>query len=162
MKNRMNKLAGKMNSMMICAHAALTDRRGEGYVDTAVKILMAVVIGALVLAGLYALFGDVVMPTLTERIQEKYPGVRVHVYPIRNEFFGEQITVSGLITGGDLIAQLKGKTLGERLLLPCNMFRSGEEVFLDDVALPQVEEALQVRADIVKSSGQDLIDAVLG
>lgn len=51
MKNRMNKLAGKMNSMMICAHAALTDRRGEGYVDTAVKILMAVVIGALVLAG---------------------------------------------------------------------------------------------------------------
>ena len=52
MKNRMNKLAGKMNSMMICAHAALTDRRGEGYVDTAVKILMAVVIGALVLAGL--------------------------------------------------------------------------------------------------------------
>ena len=47
----MNKLAGKMNSMMICAHAALTDRRGEGYVDTAVKILMAVVIGALVLAG---------------------------------------------------------------------------------------------------------------
>ena len=52
MKNRMNKLAGKMNSMMICAHAALTDRRGEGYVDTAVKILMAVVIGALVLAVL--------------------------------------------------------------------------------------------------------------
>lgn len=72
MKNRMNKLAGKMNSMMICAHAALTDRRGEGYVDTAVKILMAVVIGALVLAGLYALFGDVVMPTLTERIQEMF------------------------------------------------------------------------------------------
>ena len=61
-----------MNSMMICAHAALTDRRGEGYVDTAVKILMAVVIGALVLAGLYALFGDVVMPTLTERIQEMF------------------------------------------------------------------------------------------
>ena len=49
MKNRMNKLAGKMNSMMICAHAALTDRRGEGYVDTAVKILMAVVIGGLIL-----------------------------------------------------------------------------------------------------------------
>lgn len=72
MKNRTNKLAAKMNSMMICAHAALTDRRGEGYVDTAVKILMAVVIGALVLAGLYALFGDVVMPTLTERIQEMF------------------------------------------------------------------------------------------
>ena len=47
-------------------------------------------------------------------------------------------------------------------MLPCNMFRSGEEIFLDDVTLSQVEEALQVRADIVKSSGQDLIDAVLG
>ena len=68
MKNRMNKLAGKMNSIMIHAHAALEDSRGEGYVDTAVKILMAVVIGA----GLYALFGDVVMPTLTERIQEMF------------------------------------------------------------------------------------------
>ena len=66
MKNRMNKLAGKMNSIMIHAHAALEDSRGEGYVDTAVKILMAVVIGALVL------FGDVVMPTLTERIQEMF------------------------------------------------------------------------------------------
>ena len=72
MKNRMNKLAGKMNRIMIHAHAALEDSRGEGYVDTAVKILMAVVIGALVLAGLYALFGDVGMPTLTERIQEMF------------------------------------------------------------------------------------------
>ena len=60
------------------------------------------------------------------------------------------------------MAQLKGRSLGERLLLPCNMFRSGEEVFLDDVTLSQVEEALQVQADIVKSSGQDLIDAILG
>lgn len=51
---------------------ALTDCSGEGYVDTAVKILMAVVIGALVLAGLYALFGDTVMPTLTERIEEMF------------------------------------------------------------------------------------------
>lgn len=51
---------------------ALANSRGEGYVDTAVKILMAVVIGALVLAGLYALFGDTVMPTLTRRIQEMF------------------------------------------------------------------------------------------
>ena len=98
---------------------------------------------------------------LTGQLREKYPGVRVNVYPIRNEFFGEKITVSGLITGGDLIAQLKDRSLGDRLLLPCNMFRSGEEIFLDDVTLSQVEEALQVRADIVKSSGQDPIDAAL-
>ena len=99
---------------------------------------------------------------LTERLREKYPRTEVEVCSIRNDFFGESITVSGLITGQDLVAQLKGRSLGERLLLPCNMFRSGEEVFLDDVTLSQVEEALQVQADIVKSSGQDLIDAILG
>lgn len=72
MKKLMNKLTGKMNSMAVRVHAALRNNSGEGYVDTAVKILMAVVIGALVLAGLYALFGDVVMPTLTERVQEMF------------------------------------------------------------------------------------------
>jgi len=98
---------------------------------------------------------------MADRLMMKCPGTDIHVYPIRNDFFGELITVSGLITGRDLIAQLRGQELGDRLLLPCNMFRSGEEVFLDDVSLAEVEEALQVRADIVKSSGQDFIDAVL-
>ena len=99
---------------------------------------------------------------IADMLKEKYPGTKVQIYLVRNDFFGEKITVSGLITGGDLIRQLKGKDLGERLLLPCNMFRSEEDVFLDDVTLAEVEEALQVRADIVKSSGQDLIDAILG
>lgn len=98
---------------------------------------------------------------MADRLMMRCPGTDIRVYPIRNDFFGELITVSGLITGGDLIAQLRGQELGDRLLLPCNMFRSGEEVFLDDVSLAEVEEALQVRADIVKSSGQDFIDAVL-
>lgn len=98
---------------------------------------------------------------MADRLLGKYPNTKVHVYPIRNDFFGELITVSGLITGQDLIAQLTGKELGERLLLPCNMFRSQEEVFLDDITLSQVEDALQVRADIVKSSGQDFIDAII-
>lgn len=96
------------------------------------------------------------------RLCDKYSGTRISVYPIRNDFFGEMITVSGLITGRDLIAQLKGRDLGERLLLPCNMLRSGEDVFLDDITLSEVEDALQVRVDIVKSSGQDFVDAVLG
>ncbi len=95
-------------------------------------------------------------------IAEKFPGVTIHVYPIVNEFFGEQITVSGLITGRDLIRQLKGKKLGSRLLLPACMFRSGEEVFLDDVTRQEVKTALQVPVDIVKSSGYDFVDAVLG
>ena len=98
---------------------------------------------------------------LAERLEAKFTNTRIHVYPIRNDFFGELITVSGLITGQDLKAQLKDKVLGERLLLPCNMFRSQEEVFLDDVTLSELEEALQVKADIVKSSGQDLIEAII-
>ena len=99
---------------------------------------------------------------LSGRMEEKYPNCKIHVYGICNDFFGELITVSGLITGRDLIRQLKGRPLGERLLLPCNMFRSGEEEFLDDVTLAEVKDALQVRADIVKSSGRDFIEAVLG
>ena len=99
---------------------------------------------------------------MLERLTEKFPHVLVHLYQIENHFFGECITVSGLITGQDLAEQLKGQQLGEALLLPCNMFRTGEEVFLDDFTLQDVENTLQVPVDIVKSSGQDLINSVLG
>lgn len=68
----MKNLVAFVRMLPVSARAALANKSGEGYVDTAVKILMAVVIGALVLAGLYALFGDTVMPTLTERIQEMF------------------------------------------------------------------------------------------
>lgn len=98
---------------------------------------------------------------MIETLQTKYPNVIVHLYEIRNDFFGELITVAGLITGQDLKAQLSGRPLGSRLLLPCCMLRNGEEVFLDDVTLDQLKEALQVQIDIVKSSGQDLIEVVL-
>lgn len=99
---------------------------------------------------------------MAERIEERYPGVKIHVYCIRNDFFGERITVSGLITGGDIIAQLKEKRLGSRLLLPCNMLKADEDVFLDDLTVKEVSDALQVPVNIVKSSGQDLVDAMLG
>lgn len=98
---------------------------------------------------------------MAEKITEKFPGVRIHVYCIRNDFFGERITVSGLITGRDLMTQLKGRKLGGRLLLPCNMLKTDEDVFLDDFTVEQVSDALQVPIDIVKSSGQDLIDSIL-
>lgn len=94
-------------------------------------------------------------------ICEKFPNRKIHVYQIVNDFFGHSITVAGLITGQDLIAQLRGKELGERLLLPSCMFRSGEEVFLDDVTREEVKTALQVPVHIVKSSGQDFVNAIL-
>ncbi|XCP87061.1 DUF512 domain-containing protein [Roseburia hominis] len=98
---------------------------------------------------------------LLAKLRDKYPGLKTNLYAIRNDFFGEKITVSGLITGQDLIAQLKGRELGEVLLLPCNMLRSGEEVFLDDLTVEQVEEELDVRIEIVGSSGRDFVCAVL-
>lgn len=94
-------------------------------------------------------------------VQRVYPGVVVHVYSVVNHFFGEKITVSGLITGQDLMQQLKGKELGEVLLLPQNMFMSGAEVFLDDITKEEVQKALQVPVNIVKSSGQAFVDAII-
>lgn len=99
---------------------------------------------------------------LTEAFMERFPRRKVIVYPIENRFFGEMITVSGLLTGQDIIAQLKGRELGERLLLPCNLLRSQEQDFLDDITLEEAKKALQVPIDIVESNGQDLLDCLLG
>ena len=95
-------------------------------------------------------------------IREKYPQVRVQIVPIRNDFFGERITVSGLVTGTDLIRQLKGRELGEELLIPCNMLRSGENVFLDDITVEQVIMELKVPVTVVDPAGKDFCLAVLG
>ena len=103
-------------------------------------------------------------PTLTDcvkKLEEETNGLKVHVYPIRNDFFGERITVAGLITGQDLIAQLKGKDLGDALIIPETMLRFGEEVFLDDITVSQVESALQCHVDIVKSSGSEFVRNVM-
>lgn len=98
---------------------------------------------------------------MANRMMERFPRLTIHVCAIINDFFGEQITVSGLLTGQDIIRQLQGKRLGDRILLPQNVLRSGEEYFLDDVTLEEMEKALQVRVDIVKSSGHDFVHAVL-
>ena len=98
---------------------------------------------------------------LCQEFMEKFPKVTVYVYEIRNDFFGEKITVSGLITGQDLMAQLKGQPLGSHLLLPQNMVRAEEQDFLDDVTVAQLSDALQVKVDIVKSSGQDLVKQLM-
>lgn len=95
------------------------------------------------------------------QMMEAWPGLLIHVYPVTNFFFGERITVSGLLTGQDLLTQLQGKPLGRCLLLPENMFRSGEDVFLDDMRAGDLEKALQVPINIVKSSGKEFVDAIL-
>lgn len=72
MRNMMKKAAQNVKAVAVRAGMLMKDTKGENYVDTAVKILIAVVLGALLLAGLYALFGDMVMPTLTQRIQDMF------------------------------------------------------------------------------------------
>lgn len=98
---------------------------------------------------------------LAAQMMKAFEWLDLNVVAIRNDFFGERITVSGLLTGQDLIAQLKDLPLGDKLLLPQNVLRSGENYFLDDITVPQLEDALQVRVDIVKSSGQDFVETVL-
>ncbi len=91
----------------------------------------------------------------------KFPGLRVDVYAIRNRFFGESITVSGLVTGGDLIDQLSGKELGDVLLLPENMLRHEGDLFLDGVSLSDVKEKLRIRVEITERGGEDLLVKML-
>ena len=97
---------------------------------------------------------------LMEDLKKKYTETEVMVYDITNEFFGERITVAGLITGQDLKKQLKNQDLGEKLLLPCHMLRSGEEVFLDDVTVSELSEYLQIPIEIVDSDGAILLNHV--
>ncbi|MBO5097391.1 MAG: DUF512 domain-containing protein [Agathobacter sp.] len=99
---------------------------------------------------------------LADDFMAEFPGYEVEVVDIRNDFFGERITVSGLITAQDMVAQLKDKELGNAVAIPCNMLRMGERVFLDDMTVEEVENALQVSLLIVKSSGQALLEGMLG
>lgn len=116
-----------------------------------------------ILSGTYSsVTGQISYPyirRMADRIMERFPDIRILVYPIRNDFFGERITVTGLLTGQDILRQLRGKELGEILCLPENLLRSGEHVLLDDITVEDIAGTLQVRTDIVKSSGYDFVDA---
>ncbi len=98
---------------------------------------------------------------LSDSLREKFPGVRVKVRPIVNDFFGHMINVSGLVVGRDLISQLKTESLGEEVLIPRCMLRQGEDVFLDDVTLSDAIDALGVTVTPVENSGQELLDAMI-
>lgn len=106
------------------------------------------------------LFGGY-MKRLAKRLTEKHKNIKVHVYPIENRFFGEKITVTGLITGRDVISQLKGKPLGSCLYIPRNMLKYGEEVFLDDVTIRDVEKALKVPVYVSSGGGEDLVRRII-
>ena len=99
---------------------------------------------------------------IAERAMGVCPGLKVHVYEIVNEFFGERITVSGLLTGQDIIKQLKGRRLGTTLYLPENLLRSGEDYLLDDVKIGDIEKELDIKIGISKCDGHELAAVLFG
>ena len=110
--------------------------------------------------------GQLAAPQLKELaaiVKKKWPGVECLVYPIVNDFFGHNITVAGLVTGQDIIAQLKGKDLGETLLFPDSMLKFHTDVFLDDISQGEIEAALGVRMTKVDAGdGGCLLEAMIG
>ena len=109
--------------------------------------------------------GEAVSPyiqKLLETAQASFPALKGRVYTVKNEFFGPEINVTGLITGGDMIRQLKGKELGERLIISQNMLRHPEMDFLDDVTIIQAEKELGLRIVPVRQDGFELLDAMFG
>lgn len=98
---------------------------------------------------------------LSDILANKF-SMTIDVFRIKNNYFGQSITVAGLITGGDLIAQLKGNIKTKKLLIPEVMLREGEDTFLDDVKVSDVEKELAIKIIVTKINGEDLIKKVLG
>lgn len=98
---------------------------------------------------------------IVDAIQQKMDGGEVQVFCIRNDFFGKRITVTGLLTGQDILRQLEGKDLGRLLLLPENLLKADEEIFLDDMRLEDFKKTLQTPVDIVQSSGRDFVRKIV-
>ncbi len=94
---------------------------------------------------------------IVDKATLKWHNLKCRVYPIKNDFFGEKITVSGLVTGSDIIKQLKGKELGEKLLIPANMLRFERDKFLDDVTVTDLEKELGIKVMITEGDGADFI-----
>ena len=99
---------------------------------------------------------------LTDRITARFDNIECSVYKIRNDFFGETITVTGLLTARDIIAQLKGRPLGDELLISSSMIRAEGRVFLDDLTVGDVEKSLGIRIRPVDNDGTALLKSIIG
>lgn len=96
-----------------------------------------------------------------DELEKKFKGLKINLYPIENTFFGPEITVTGLITGGDLISQLKDKDLGEYLILCEDMLKSDADIFLDDVSLDDVARELDTDIVVANRGGKNIIEAIV-
>lgn len=101
------------------------------------------------------------MKRIMSMINEKFPNITINTRTIKNNFFGGGVNVSGLVTGGDLIDQLRGDDLGDRLIITSSMLRFENDLFLDDVSTDDVERELGVTLVPVNNNGNDLVEAVI-
>ena len=101
------------------------------------------------------------LKNLLQILQNKCYNIKGNIYGIQNDFFGSCVDVAGLVTGGDLIAQLKGMDLGQRLLIPASMLRHGGDMFLDNISVSQVSESLNIPVVPVPNDGAQLLSAIL-
>lgn len=101
------------------------------------------------------------MKRIMSMINEKFPNIIINTRAIKNNFFGGGVNVSGLVTGGDLIDQLRGDDLGDRLIITSSMLRFENDLFLDDVSTDDVERELGVTLVPVNNNGNDLVEAVI-
>lgn len=100
--------------------------------------------------------------TMLDAARKKYPGLTIDLVPVHNDFFGGSVDVTGLLTGQDILKNLRGRELGDEILIAGNMLKTGEDIFLDDVTLDQLAEALQTPARRVTNTGEALCAALLG
>ncbi|HHV99881.1 MAG TPA: DUF512 domain-containing protein [Clostridiaceae bacterium] len=98
---------------------------------------------------------------LAEKIEDRCKNIKVNVYKIKNDFFGENVTVTGLLTGKDIAGQLSGRELGDELLISKSTLKSGEEIFLDDYTVSMLEEELGVKVKVVECNGRDFLTSVI-
>lgn len=99
---------------------------------------------------------------ISEKLEKKVKNLKINIFAIENKVFGKNITVAGLVCGGDIIDQLRNKHLGEVLFLPASMLRAGENVLLDDITTEDIEKTLNIRVKTIDNDGFDFVDKLTG
>lgn len=101
------------------------------------------------------------MKSMSEMIKDKISGLKIDVIPIKNNFFGETITVSGLITGGDLVDQVKGSEAYDAIFIPKSMMKREENIFLDNMTFGQANDLLMNRLRLVPVDGREFLESIM-
>ena len=133
----------------LSAYDEIEDLIPEGFTERTVSIVTG--------AATYPM-----MTLLASRLMSRCPGLTINVFCIVNHFFGETITVSGLLTGKDIAEQLEGVELGDELLIPSSALRAGEDVFLCGMTPEELADRLDVPVSAVGNDGYSFVETVLG